>query len=498
MDLDPRTPVIVGVAQINQRTGGPAEALEPVALLAEALAGAAADSGSDRLLGALESLTVVRILSWRYSDPAALVADRLGITLRRTVHTTVGGNSPQMAINEAARAIARGDLEVAAVGGAETWRSRTAIRSTGAKPDWTPLDDRSPTLVLGKDEPMSHPAEQAVGLFLPIHVYPLFESALGAAAGDDPVARRAWIARWWAGFSEVAAANPHAWTGRRYLPGEIATPGPDNRMISVPYTKLMCSNNNVEQAAAVILCSAGRARALGIPRDRWVFCWAGTEADDRVLVSERPDMAGSPAIRVAGNRCLELAGVGPDDLTFVDLYSCFPSAVQVAARELGMDPTARVLTVTGGLAFAGGPWNNYVTHSVATMVDRLRDQSEPAVGLCTANGGFLSKHAFGVYGNHPSGLPEPFVWERPQAEVDAAGSVEVTSDYAGPATVEAHTVAYDRSGPERAFLALRTPDGRRRWAHTHEPDALAGMSGAWWVGRTVGVDGDGRLVDVAG
>ena len=33
---------------------------------------------------------------------------------------------------------------------------------------------------------------------------------------------------------------------------------------------------------------------------------------------------------------LELAGVGVDDIDHVDVYSCFPSAVQVAAAELGL------------------------------------------------------------------------------------------------------------------------------------------------------------------
>jgi acetyl-CoA C-acetyltransferase len=40
-------------------------------------------------------------------------------------------------------------------------------------------------------------------------------------------------------------------------------------------------------------------------------------------------------------------------VTHVDLYSCFPSAVQIAAAEIGC-PTQRDLTVTGGLTFAGG------------------------------------------------------------------------------------------------------------------------------------------------
>ena len=41
----------------------------------------------------------------------------------------------------------------------------------------------------------------------------------------------------------------------------------------------------------------------------------------------------------------------------------------------------RDLTVTGGMTFAGGPWNNYVTHGVATMVGVLREDPGD-LGLC--------------------------------------------------------------------------------------------------------------------
>src|SRR4029077_19523522 len=118
---------------------------------------------------------------------------------------------------------------------------------------------------------------------------------------------------------------------------------------------------------------------------------AGTDAHDHYFVSNRDDLGGSPGMRIAGRRALELANVDADDLAHVDLYSCFPSAVEISAHELGLG-TDRPLTVTGGLSFAGGPWNNYVMHSIATMAERLRE-APGARGLVTANGGFITKHA---------------------------------------------------------------------------------------------------------
>ena len=149
-------------------------------------------------------------------------------------------------------------------------------------------------------------------------------------------------------------------------------------MISWPYPKLMNSNNMVNQAAVVLLCSAEKATNLQIPQDQWVFPYAGTDSHDTYSIAERDELHRSPAIRIGGRRALELAGVGVDEVDYVDVYSCFPSAVQVAAAELGLplDDPQRPLTVTGGLTFAGGPWNNYVMHSIATMVEMLR--REPA------------------------------------------------------------------------------------------------------------------------
>ena len=207
-----------------------------------------------------------------------------------------------------------------------------------------------------------------------------------------------------------------------------------------------------------------RRTYLQIPSDRWVFPYAGTDAHDTYAISERAEFFTSPAIRIAGRRALELAETGIDDIALIDLYSCFPSAVQVAANELGLPlgDSERPLTVTGGLTFAGGPWNNYVTHSIATMAERL--VANPGErGLITANGGYLTKHSFGVYGTEPP--THEFRWADVQAEVDREPTRNAVVEWAGVGTVESWTTPFSRTGaPEKAFLAVRTPDDARALA----------------------------------
>jgi acetyl-CoA C-acetyltransferase len=133
-------------------------------------------------------------------------------------------------------------------------------------------------------------------------------------------------------------------------------------------------------------------------------------------------------------------------------------------------------------------------HSVATMADRLRDEPS-AVGLCTANGGYVTKHAFGVYSATPPASGR-FEHREPQAEVDALPRRELDTEHAGAVTVETYTVMHDRDGrPERALAACLTPAGARTWGHLTDDASMKAMTAEELVGRPgqIGPDGDLEL-----
>jgi acetyl-CoA C-acetyltransferase len=489
--IDPRQPVLVGVGQFSNRVDRGATPLEPADLMAEALRRAEADAGVSGLLAATDSIRVLQLLSWRYRDPGAVVAERIGASPRQSVYTVMGGNYVQTLLNASARDIAAGRADVIVLTGGESWRSRAAARADGGL-GWTEQgDDVDNAEGFGEDDSLSSPEEIARGLFLPVQLYPMFDSALRAHEGLTLDEHRQVLGQLWSRFSEVAATNPEAWIQRTYSPDELITVTPDNRMVGYPYTKLLNSNNNVEQGAGLILCSVEKARSLGIGEDRWVFPHAGADAHDHWFVSNRAELFESPAIRTAGRAALELAGAHIDDIAHVDLYSCFPSAVRVAARELGLS-LDRQLTVTGGMSFAGGPWNNYVMHSIATMTDVLR-RDPGSLGLVTANGGYLTKHAFGVYSTSPPAAG--FRSTDTQAAVDALPARELDDTFAGAVTIEAYTVMHDRdSQPEGALLATRTPAGQRAWASSTDADVMAELLAAEAVGRSAERSADGTLI----
>ncbi len=458
--LDPRTPVLVGAGQLVNRDAGP-EGSDPASMSAEALRRAEQDAGVSGLLAAADAVYAVASVSWQYGDQALAVAEAVGAAPEITVVSSqFGGDAGQLLLNDAGRTIADGEASVVLVCGAEAGDILTAAQKAGAPVDWPRQPaGTAPTRVLGKDSEANNDAEAAAGLGAPVYMYGLIESAIRAKTGASLAEHAERITQLWSGLSEVAADNRHAWSPRAYTPEQLATIDAANRMITTPYSKLLCANLQVDLASGLILCSAAAAAAAGVPQDKWVFVHAGAAAHDEWFVSERGDLAASPAIRTLGRAVTEHAGVQIDQIEFVDLYSCFPSAVQIAAQELGLpvgDPQ-RPLSVTGGLTFGGGPGNNYGTHAVASLVPLLRAKPD-SYGLSTSLGWYLTKHAIGIYSATPPTAP----YRALTPVVEATPTRRPLAGYTGDGVIEAYTVQFDRAGePEAIILSAVTDDGDR-------------------------------------
>ncbi|MEV6277287.1 acetyl-CoA acetyltransferase [Nocardia sp. NPDC051832] len=481
--MDPRTPVLVGAGQVVHRAGEPGYP-GPVELAAESLRRAAADSGAGaRLLRSADLIAAVAPVSKPYADLGALVAAELGAAPKRTVQSArFGGDAPQRLLNTVAQAIADGQSEVALLTGAEAVASWNAANRAGVQVDW-PEQAEIPSEIIGSERGPNSEMETAAGLWGPVYFYALMETALRARLGLSEADHRARIGGLWSRLSEVATRNPYAWMPTAHSAADLTTPSASNRMVSTPYPKLLIANLTVDLGAGLIVCSAAAADAAGVPRDRWIFPHGGATATDEWFVTERADLSVSPAIAAAGQAALGHAGIGIDDVAQLDLYSCFPIAVQVAAEALGLpiDDPARPLSVTGGLTFAGGAGNNYLTHSLATMVGRLRERPGD-YGLTTALGWYITKHGVGVY----SAKPPARLFRSIEAEVPAA-SRAVAPGYTGPATVEAYTVAYRKSRdggdePEAVVISALNPAGARILVRASDAGTVAAFTGGDPIG----------------
>jgi acetyl-CoA C-acetyltransferase len=492
--LDPDSPVLAGLGEVVRRPGddGPTE---PGELAAAAVRAALEDAGAgDAPLRPTGALAMAPPVAWPDGDPGRRVAELLGIgdvpTLRSSLQ---GGNGPQLLVNVVAQRIQDGQLDAAIVCGAEALSTLAGAMKRGESPGWpAPDPERQPGEVLEGEQAANTEAETAAGLFAPIMAYPLIENALRAAAGETVDEHQDRVARLWSRFSEVAAKQAAAWTPVAHSARDLRTPSPENRQVTFPYTKLMNSNIQVDQAAAVLMCSAAVADDLGISRDRWVFAHAGARAADEWFMSERRELHRSPAIRACGEALFAHAGIDAAQLGPVDLYSCFPSAVQLAADELGLglDDPGRPLTCTGGLTFFGGPGNNYATHGIVAVARELREAAPGTLGMSTALGWYATKHALGLYGNAPP--RRAFAAHEPELEPVAPRAVAEPGD--AEATAETCTLVYDREGvPSYGILFALLDDGRRAVCKSDDPGVMAAMPGDGFLGSRVRVRADRRF-----
>jgi acetyl-CoA C-acetyltransferase len=480
-------PVIVGVGQILQRMEDPREAAEPLEMMIAALEQAAEDSGASNLLQRADSIYVVRG-AWDYGDPGREIARRLDAAPTETVGTPYGGNFAHCCVIDAARKIQAAHRGIFLITGSENGHSQLQALRQGVELRATELPG-APNRMLAEDKAWVHEAELARGLDSPGNIYAIIESAIRFARGETMEAHAKRISELWAGFNAVACSNPNAWIRKPYSAQEIGRASPDNPMISYPYTRLMNANPRVDMATGLILCSLETARNAGVPEDKLVFLHSATEANDSNFASTRADLHRSPAMRIAGGRALELAGKTIAEIDHIDLYSCFPSAVQVAATELGI-PEGRTLTVTGGLTFGGGPLNNYVLHAIARIAEVVRED-RGSTGLVSANGGWLAKHAFGIYSTEPP--DDGFRYENLQEQVDAFPVREAVVDWEGPVTIEAYTVAYEAGTASIGYAACLLDDGRRTWGLVEDPVILDAMTCEEFCSRRGHLDGKGKL-----
>ncbi len=483
-----RIPILVGCSQITQREADPTKALSPMDLTEAAARQATVNAGAgDALLKALDTVLVIRSFSdtsWRFAspfgqstNPPRTLSQRLGANdARRQIYSFPGGNMVQWSINRMFEMITRGELGTDLIAGGEALSTQKAAQRAGLALDWNEDPGGQPEM-WGVETRGWNDVEDRHRMAGAIFAYPLFETALRYHKDRTVAEHGAKLGELFARFAAVAAENPLADRRNGFTAEQIATVGPNNPYIGFPYTKLMNANAFIDQSAALILTSAAKAKALGIPRDRWVYLHGCSDTYDHWFISDRKNYYTSPAMRVAGEEALAMADCGLEDIGAFDIYSCFPSAVQLACQELGLaldDP--RGLTITGGLPYFGGPGNNYVTHSIAEMMNQVR--AKPGMkGLVTSCGNYVTKEAVGIYSTD---APEkPFAPKDPatyQAALNAdKGRVSIEAAN-GAAKIETYTVMHDRAGPSYAIIMAVLEDGSRCIANTREdPELLADL-----------------------
>ncbi len=460
MNADPaRIPVIIGVGQFNDR----ANEHDALGLMVAALKKADADAGGG-WINALDSIAVVNQISFpKLGDCAAHLAQHFGIApkfVEQTPYPT--GESPVQLLNEAANRIGAGEIEVAAIVGAEALRTAAerARAATGEKKD--ALRD----VASGGAKSVMHQH----GLVAPTDLYPLYENATRAAWGQSLAEAQAESGAIWAGMSAVAAANDNAWIRTPLTADQITSADGDNRPIAFPYQKRMVANSSVNQGAGFIVTSLARATAAGIAADKIVHVGMGAAAHETHNMLKRDQYVQPAGMVVTIEETLKRNGLTVDDLDHVELYSCFPCIPKMARRILGW-PLEKPITAFGGLTFGGGPIGNYMSHAIASMVDKLR--AERGTAFLFANGGYATHFHGIVLSANPlpqASFPHDFD-VNPLADAQRGPVPETDEAYEGPATIESYTVFYNRDASVRfGTIIARTPANARVLARVDAGD----------------------------
>jgi acetyl-CoA C-acetyltransferase len=269
-------------------------------------------------------------------------------------------------------------------------------------------------------------------------------------------------------FSKIAAENPYSWTKKSFGFKEIIDLNNDNRLITHPYTKRMCANLYVDQSASILITSEKFAQNINLNRELWVNIIGGSDLNNIHEITQRPRLYDSPAVREAAKLALNQAGLTLDQIDGFDIYSCFPSIVQIIMDELGITlDNKRNLTLTGGLPYFGGPWSNYSLHSIVNAVNLIRNKPSLKI-MVIANGGYNTKQSIGIYGKFGPKIS----WDElksiemaVQKKIDSAKLMKPIEKANGKIIIRGYTITYDRSGkPEKGIILGEFKNGTRTLA----------------------------------
>lgn len=498
IDVSPRTPVIVGVGFHQERLDDPTQCSEAYQLMVEAARDAAADAGATELLARIESISIPQGL-WPYRNPGKLVADALGCGSAKTVVTDLGVLQ-LWPLAELCRAIATGEQDVGLVTGGEAKYRELRSQITGLPAPVTEQSDDTPRPDVrhGSSDPFCSDLESRRGLQSPIALFAIIESALRYARGLSVDAHRDAVARMYSEFSRIASENPRAWSRDLVSPEAIRDATPKNTMQSFPYTKRHCSSWNVNRGVAILVCAAATAEKLGIDRRKWIFPLSTVESRHVVVLAQQRKLHSHLGTVLSAKRAFELAEASPKDVTAAELYSCFPAAIGSFAYDLDL-PADCPLTVTGSMAFSGGPFNHFTLDGIARMVEVLRAEAAKSpgsrrLGVVTNLSGIFGKQGCALFSNLPN--TGGYRYEDITATVAAADPPCPLDDhYVGPATVVGYTVVFQGGQPSHGVAICGTPKGARTVARSDDHALLERIMTRELCGREVEITSDGSFTE---
>ena len=468
--------VVIGISAIQQK--GNFENLdEALHLMDKAVKEALSDSGNELVKDYIDEIRIPKGF-WRYRDPGKWIARNNNFKNIPTTYVTKIGVLQQNLINEACQKIETGEINASIILGGEARFKQ--LRAVIEKKEYfeTKLDENPDFYIKAKedlygDEELAELGAMAVGY------YATMETAIRKNDGEGIEEHQNNIALMYEEFSKIASENKDGWLNHPYAKEEILETSKKNKMLAYPYNKLHCTSWNVNQSAAMIICSEELANELEIDNKKRVYPISSSENNHMIAIQQRPKLYESLGMTYAANSINKMIERLDIKLDAYDLYSCFPAAIKMFTKSIGLDSEIPK-TVTGSMPYAGGPLNSFVIHSTVKMIQKIR-ALEVKYGLITGVSGMMTKQSFCVWGKE---YKEHFIFDdvTERAKLDES-PIELSNISEGKGEIIGYTIIEGSENAAKAVLYLDDEKKHRKVVSSMDKNFINLLMEEEWVGK---------------
>jgi acetyl-CoA C-acetyltransferase len=470
--------VVIGVSAIQQKSDF--ENLdEALLLMDQAVKEALSDSGNKSVKDYINEIRIPKGF-WRYRDPGKWIAKNNDFQGIPTTYVTKIGVLQQNLINEACLKIENGEINASIILGGEARYKQ--LRSVIEKKEYfeTKLNENPDFYIKAKEDLYGDEELEELGA-MAVGYYATMETALRKNDDENIEEHQNNIASMYEEFSKVASNNEDAWLDHPYSKKEILETSKKNKMLAYPYNKLHCTSWNVNQSAALIICSEELANKLEIDNKKRVYPISSSENNHMIAIQQRPKLYESLGMIYAAksiNKMMEQLDIRLDAY---DLYSCFPAAVKMFSKSLELGSEIPK-TITGSMPYAGGPLNSFVIHSTVKMIQKIR-ALEARHGLVTGVSGMMTKQSFCVWGKE---YQEQFIFDdvTERAKLDE-NPVELSNIAEGEGEIIGYTIIEGSEHASKAVLYLDDEKKHRKVVSSLDKNFINLLMEEEWVGKKV-------------
>ncbi|MFL2735027.1 MAG: acetyl-CoA acetyltransferase [Gammaproteobacteria bacterium] len=470
-------PVVIGIGDIQQKDKFD-NLDEALILMDKAAKLAIQDSGNTEIKKYIDEIKIPKGY-WRYRDPGKWIAKQNNISDVKTFVSKIG-ILQQSLINSACQKIISGQINGSLIIGGEARYKKTRAKIENKDFNETQLTENPDHYIKSDNQLTLNIEEKSLGS-MAVGYYSILESAFRAKKMNNFSSHHHDIAKIYSNFSNIAFHNDLGWDEKCYSINEIIDSNDLNPQIAFPYNKKHCASWNVNQSAAILLCSEKIADLLEIDNEKRVYLLASSENNNMIPTLQRENLTKPFGMKLAAEFILDVCNENSITPSIYDLYSCFPIAVQMFAEVLKIKNISEA-TVTGGMSFAGGPLNSYVLNSTVQIIRKIRS-NQSDVGIITGVSGMMTKQSFALWSSQKN-IPFKFM-DVTEKAIKYDNPVEISEKKDGTGKIIGYTVIKDDNLTKKAVMYIENDMQKRNIVTSYNEQVIHSMENNEWVGKYI-------------